>query len=422
MKKNTKKLNEKSKNNSKKPIKKSIKKSTKKVSEEKVHATFNLVEVIIIVMITIIVVSVGSGMLVFHNYEKLIDKNTGSDKYLKEFEQTYNKIVNDYVDTVNKEELVTSAIEGMFEYLDEPNSNYLDQTQTDELNERLNGTYEGIGVEIEDTENGVKINRVFSGTPAKSAGIKKSDIVTKINNLDVSKKSASFVSNYIRYKLDSKFTLEIKRDGKTKKYLMKKTKIDYPVIYTETYDKTGYIYLTAFSKTSAEQFKDAIKELENQKIEKLVIDLRYNTGGYLNSAYDISELFLPKGDVVYQLKTKTKITKYKAKKRNKIDYPISIIINSKSASASEILTLALKQNLNNVTVVGEKSYGKGTVQQASDLENGSMVKYTTANWLSPIGESINKEGIMPDYTIILDEKTLDEDIDNQLQKALDVLK
>lgn len=405
---------------------KKVKKQTKPkkeevIIEEKRHATFNLVEVIIIVFITIVLVSVTSGMLVFHNYEKLNNTITGNDKYLDELTKTYNNILEDYVDRVDKEELITSAIEGMFQYLDDPNSSYLNKEETDILNERLNGTYEGVGVEIINTEKGVQVNRVFHDTPANKVGIKKGDIISKINNTNVRDKTGSFISNYIRYKLDKKFTMEIFRNGKTIKYMMKKEKIDYPVVYIERYKKTGYIYLSAFSNTSTKQFKNGLEDLEKQKIKNLVIDLRSNTGGYLNTAYEISDLFLPKNKVVYKLKTKKGITAYKSKTKKEKDYDIVILINGKSASASEILTLALKENKKNVTIVGEKSYGKGTVQQAKDLEDGAMVKYTTAKWLSPKGESIDEKGIMPDYTVIYDSKSTSK-IDNQLQKALDVLK
>ena len=404
-----------------KPKKKLEKIQFEEEVEEKKHLTFNVVEVVIILMITIILVGITSGMLVFHNYEKLNNNKISNDKYINEFEKTYNNILEDYVGKVKKEELITSAIEGMFDYLDDPNSSYLDKEETNSLNDKLNGTYEGIGVEIMNGDSGVKINRVFHDTPAFNVGIRKGDIITKVNDMDVSKKSSSFISNYIRYKLDKKFTMEVKRNNKTKKYMIKKEKIDYPVVYIEKYGETGYISLSAFSNTSSKQFEDGMKDLEKQKIKNLVIDLRSNTGGYLNTAYEISDLFLPRGKVVYQLQTKKDITKYKSKTTKKKNYDIVILLNAKSASASEVLTLALKQNMKNVIVVGEKSYGKGTVQQAKDLEDGSMVKYTTAKWLGPNGESIDKKGIMPDYTVIYD-KNSNTEIDNQLQKALDVLK
>ena len=147
----------------------------------------------------------------------------------------------------------------------------------------------------------------------------------------------------------------------------------------------------------------------------VVIDLRDNTGGYLNAAYDVSELFLKKGKVVYQLKNReNKITKYTAKIGEYRGFnKITVIINSSTASASEILALALKESAG-AKIVGVKSYGKGTVQETSKLKSGSMVKYTTAYWLSPNGNSINKIGITPDY--------IEEENENQLQKALEIAK
>ena len=185
-------------------------------------------------------------------------------------------------------------------------------------------------------------------------------------------------------------------------------------VKSEIFDNIGYINISTFSATTEEQVK---KELDNfdKNISNLIIDLRNNTGGYLNAAYDVSELFLKKGKVIYQLKDRNnKITKFTAKSGEYRHFNnIIVIINGSTASASEILALALKESAN-AKIVGTKSYGKGTVQETSKLKSGSMVKYTTAYWLSPEGNSINKTGITPDYKIDGEE--------GQLKKAIEIAK
>lgn len=413
--------NKKNDKKTEKEIIKSKNKEKEKKSKKEVSPNFSLIEVIIIVLLTAVIVSVGSGLLIYNNYEKISvkTKDSKNSKYINEIEETFNKIIEDYVEKTDKQKLTNAAIEGMFNYLGDPYSSYLSKEETKELTNKLSGTYSGVGIEIKDEKGKIIIQRVFGG-PAKIAGLKKGDIITKVDKVDLKNKNASYLSNYIKYKIKSSLTIEYKRNNKIKTAKLIKTSIDYPSVNTEKYNEIGYIHLSAFAKKSGEQFEDALKELERQKIKGLIIDLRANTGGYLNAAYDIAEQFLIKGKVVYQLKEKNKITKYKTKKPDKKDYKVVILIDANSASASEVLTLALKENYN-ATVVGEKSYGKGSVQQTNELDNGSMVKYTTAKWLSPSGKSIDKTGIIPDVNIIYEAPKNDE-LDNQLKKALELFK
>ena len=185
-------------------------------------------------------------------------------------------------------------------------------------------------------------------------------------------------------------------------------------VNTKQYDNTLYMKIDTFSLTTKDQVEKAIKKLDN-KTTSLIIDLRDNTGGYLTSANDTAELFLDKGQIIYQLKNRNGIVSKYESKTNKIkDFKkIVMLVNESSASASEVLTLALKENLNAI-VVGKNTFGKGTVQDKSTLSNGSIVKFTTSYWLSPNGNSINKVGIAPDYEV-------DEE-DEQLKKAIEVAK
>lgn len=377
---------------------------------------FNIIEVIVIIIITGIIVSVCSGLIVYKNYDKIYVSNSESEKSdLNEFIKSYNHIVNSYVKDVDKEKLIDSAIAGMYNYLEDDYSVYLSKDTTDSLQEQLNGRYTGIGVEI--TLNNNKetvINKVFSDSPASEAGLKKGDILIKLDDVSLKDKEFSYVSDTIKNGEKDKYTITYKRDGKEHNTTITRRDVIIDSVTSKTYDNIGYIKIDTFSMTTSELVKKSLDKF-NKNVKSLVIDLRGNTGGYLNSAYNTASLFLNKGNIVYQLKNKdNKVTKYKAEESQYRGFDeIVIIINSSSASASEVLTLALKDNLN-VKTVGIKSFGKGTVQETDVLSSGAMVKYTSGYWLGPNGESINEKGIEPDYEV--------KDSSKQLEKALEILK
>ncbi len=400
-----------------------MKKETKKERE----LSFNLVEIIIIVIITVLVSCSVFAFLVFNNYIKTgsdrvtnntisIDKD--SDKYLKEFIKTYNNIVDNYVESVDKEELIDKAIEGMFYYLDDNYTNYLDESQTEDLMEKLDGVYNGIGVEIiTESDNTVKVNKVFENSPASKGGLQKGDIILKLDDEDVSEKGASYFANKVKNGEKSSFKITIKRNEEIIELTLSTESVEIPSVESEIYDNIGYLKIETFSALTYEQFSDKLEELEKNNITGLIIDLRDNTGGYLNVTSKIADIFIEKNKVIYELKDNTGvIKKYRAETSSNKNYPISVIINGASASASEILALALKESYG-ATIVGTTSFGKGTIQETESLTSGSMVKYTTAYWLSPNGNSINNVGIEPD--IVIENETEE---DSQLLKAIEIVK
>ena len=298
----------------------------------------------------------------------------------------------------------------MYNHLGDDYSMYLDVDNTNDLEEQLTGEYTGVGIEIrtdvkENNKFETVINRVFENTPAERAGLKAGDVLLKIDGEEVI--DASFIADTIKKGNKESYEITYKRNGKEHTVTLIRERVYINSVTSKTYDNVGYIKVETFSATTEEQIRKAINAFDN-KVTSLVIDLRDNTGGYLSAAEDVSELFLEKGSVVYQLKDRNgKITKYEAKKGVLRNFnKIAILINSSSASASEILTLALKENIG-ATVVGVKSYGKGTVQETNTLSSGAMVKYTTSYWLSPNGNSINKQGIVPD----IEEANVDKQID-----------
>lgn len=377
---------------------------------------FNIIEVIVIIIITGIIVSVCSGLIVYKNYDKIYISASNEDKDdLNEFIESYDHIVNSYVKEVDKKKLIESAIAGMYSYLEDDYSVYMNKDITDSLQEQLNGKYTGIGVEITLTKDKeIIINQVFSNSPASDAGLKKGDILLKLDDVNLKDKEFKYMSNTIKNGKKDKYTITYKRNNKEYKTTLTRRDVTIESVKSEVHDNVGYIKIETFSATTSELVKKSLDGF-GKNVNSLVIDVRDNTGGYLSAAYSTASLFLKKNSVVYQLKDKnSKITKYEAKNGayRKFD-KIAILINGYSASASEVLTLALKDNLN-ASVVGIKSFGKGTVQETEILSSGAMVKYTSSYWLGPKGESINEKGIEPD----IEEK----DTNKQLDRAIESVK
>ncbi len=381
---------------------------------------FKLIEVIVIVIITGLLCTVATGMIFYKHYG--VSVGTSKNEHVNEFLEVYASILDEYYEDVDEDELIDSAINAMFAYLGDDYTEHLTKAETNDLLEKLAGEYQGIGVEIYQDK---VIYDVFEESPAQKAGIKVNDKIVKIDDEDLSDKDNDYVADKIKNS-NGKITLELLRDDKTLTITVEKDKLYIPSVDSKVIEqnghKIGYMQITTFSSTTNKQFEKILKKLEdNNNIDSLIIDVRSNAGGYLVSAKDIASLFLKKGKIIYSLDEKGKKTDYKDKTTTKRDYPVVVLINEYSASASEILTAALKDSYG-ATLVGKKTYGKGKVQQTLSLEDGSMAKYTTAKWLTPNGECIDTVGISPDYEVDLavnEEQT--EIIDTQYNKAVEIL-
>lgn len=382
----------------------------------KKSAEFNLVEVIVIILITGIVVSVTSGFIVFKNYDKLSSVSNENSGELSEFNKAYNHIVGSYVKEVDKEKLIDAAIDGMYSYLNDEYSVYLDKDTSESLEQRLDGEYTGVGIEIisNKTDGKILVSKVFEDSPAMDAGLKVGDQLIALDDILLSTKEYAYVSDTIKNSKNDKFKIKYIRDSKEYEVILKRKVVTIDSVTSNEYENVGYIQIQTFSATTSKQVKNKISKFSN-KIDSIVIDLRNNTGGYLSAAYEIADYFVAKGKTIYQLKDKNnKITKYNAKNGVLRSFKgISVLINNYSASASEVLTLALKESAD-VKIIGVKSYGKGTVQEKDVLSSGAMVKYTTAYWLSPKGNTINGVGISPDVEV--------KDTNEQLNTAINLFK
>lgn len=380
-------------------------------------------------MVIIMIIAILFGFLI-GNVVSFTKKETTSSSVpseLKEFVDTYNDIVNNYYDKVNKEELIDAGIKGMINYLDDPYATYFDGTSSTNFNQTLEGNYEGIGIEVTLDNNKVKITKVFADTPAKKAGIKVGDYITKVNGESVEGKSLSDVVSLIKNAKNKEVEITITRDNQEKTMKVTRTTVDMPYtsskVYEENGKKIGYLKIEMFANNITKQVKKELESLKKKNIDKLVIDVRDNPGGYLTQVTEILSLFMTKKDVIYQLQTKNNKEKvYSTSSKATYSYSVVVLINENSASASEILASAFKETYN-AEIVGVNSYGKGTVQKTGDLNNGDTIKYTVQKWLTPKGNWINEKGVTPTKEVKLELKEneiLTEDNDNQLKAAIEL--
>ena len=389
----------------------------------------NYIELIVLISISGIILSIITGSLVYRNFVNNTGKVTNTNnKYVNEFIGTYNKLLDEYYEDLDEETLVKSAINGMLTIAGDNYTIYMDENATDALNEKLDGTYNGIGIRIgRNEENKLMIYEVFDESPADKAGIKEKDIIVSIDDVLIDNKSTEEISELITNSKKKVFKIRILRENKEYEFEVEKKTLIVPALVSSLKEvngkKIGYIYIENFSSTIDTQFETTLLSLEKEGIDSLIIDVRYNTGGYLQSCTNIIKLFLEKDKLMYSIKSKTESTNYKDDTDSKRNYPIIVLVNSTSASASEILAGALKYSYD-ALLIGNKTYGKGKVQTTDTLKDGTMIKYTTAKWYMPNGECIDEVGITPDIEINVSEEFIKnpiEENDNQLNEAIKIL-
>lgn len=369
-----------------------------------------------------------SFLLGFYFHDKFkSDKTVLLDSHLNKFIDNYNYIVDNYYQDIDKNVLIDDAIEGMMKALDDPYSVYLDNSKNSNVNISLNGVYRGLGLAItKDNENNyIKVVGVIKGSQAEKSGIIEGDIIKRIDNNDTSSLSITDFSSLIIKSKEDEFTLLINRDGTEQIISIEKGSVVIDSVISDVIKlenlSVGYIYISVFASNTASQFLNELKKLEKSNIDYLIIDVRNNTGGHLTTVEKILKCFLTNKQIIYQLQKNNKTTKIYGNAKSNKKYPIILMGNEYSASASELLISALKENLN-CKFFGKKTYGKGTVQEMITLDSNNKYKITTKRWLTPRGNWVNDtEGISPDYIIDTESYYYDDnDInkDSQLNSAI----
>lgn len=330
--------------------------------------------------------------------------NETAQQELRKIEQAKELIQKHYVEEVDDKKLTEGAIKGMLETLDDPYSSYLDVEMMKEFDEQIESSFEGIGAEVSMENNKVTIVAPIKGSPAEKVGLKPNDKILEIGGKSIEGLDLNEAVDKIRGKKGSKVKLKIERPSVKKPFEVEITRDEIPIetIYAETKKEdghsTGIIKITSFSEHTSEDFMKELKKMEDSKIDGLVIDVRGNPGGLLDSVEDMLKEFVPKDKPYLQIEDRkgNKEPHYSDLTKKK-SYPVTVLTDEGSASASEILAIALKET--GYDTVGTKTYGKGTVQQAVPLDDESTVKLTLYKWLSPKGTWIHKKGVEPSVEV-----------------------
>ena len=339
-----------------------------------------------------------------------------------------NLIDEYYLGDKDEEKLQEGLYTGLLYGLDDPYSRYYTAEEYEAENSSSQGTYVGIGILMEkNKEGGVKIVECYEGGPGEEAGLKAGDIISAIDGEDITDDEVSDVADLVRNSDKDSVVLTVHRENvdDAMEITVPITDVELPSVFHEMLDsKIGYIRITEFKGVTSEQYQEAFDDLNSQGMEKLIVDLRDNPGGLLDSVCDILRQILPEGLIVYTEDKDGNREEEKCDGKNELQIPLAVLVNESSASASEIFAGAV-QDYGIGTIVGTTTYGKGVVQSVRQLSDGSAIKLTIANYYTPKGNNINKIGIKPDIEVSLDTSLLNKDKDeithdedNQLQEAI----
>jgi len=373
----------------------------------------------ILSIVTIILLNVSSKVY-SQNIDKLYEK-------IDLFSEVLETIQNEYVEDVDQAEAMDSAINGLLQSLD-PYSSYMNQETFEESQSETTGEFGGLGIEVSMEAGVVKVIAPIDDTPAARAGIKAGDYIVKINAEQVRGKTLMEAVNLMRGPVGTSIEITVRRKGLKKAKIFKITRkiIEIKSVISKLVDnKVGYLRLRAFNQNSSDQLKKEISKLEkNKKLVGYILDLRNNPGGLLTQAIEISDLFLNDGEIVSTKGKKNRENrKFFARKGDRIKgKPLIVLINNGSASASEIVAGAL-QDQKRAVLLGETTFGKGSVQSIIPLKNKGALRLTISKYYLPSGKSISEVGVLPDIKIEEkgEEFSINTETDNQLNYAIKLL-
>ncbi len=365
--------------------------------------------------------------LITVKFNYVFSNETDIYKKIDLFTEVLEKINKEYVDDINQNNAMDAAINGVLQSLD-PYSSYMSPEMLKEMQTETRGEFGGLGIEVGMEAGVVKVISPIDGSPAEAAGVKAGDYIVKINNTQVQGKTLSEAVDLMRGPVGSEIEITVRRIGTRKAINFNITReiIEIKSVKSKVIqEEIGYVRLTSFNDNSSDQLKGIIKDYKkNKKINKYILDLRNNPGGLLNQAIRITDFFLDNGEIVStKSKKKSDNRKWFAKKGDLINGDtLLVLINYGSASASEIVAGALKDHKRAI-ILGESSYGKGSVQSIIPLKNDGAIRLTVSKYYLPSGDSISDVGVDPDIFVAesSDEFRIDTDTDNQLEFALKLL-
>lgn len=345
------------------------------------------------------------------------------------FWDAYGKLQQNFInpEKIDNQKVIYGAIEGMTKSLGDPYTSFFNPEEAKKFQQELSGSFEGIGVEIGIKKGQLTVVAPIKGTPGQMAGLQSGDIIVKIGDKNTTDMTTEEAVSLIRGPKGTDVTLSIFREGwdKVKDIKITRATIEIPAVEWEIKDgDVAYIHMYQFNDSLSSNFKTIALQILQSPAKKIVLDLRDNPGGYLNVSQEIAGWFLKKGQTVtiesFGNDKQSEI--YKAQGNETfVNYPIVVLINQGSASASEILAGSLRDN-RNIKLIGTKSFGKGSVQSVLDLRGGSFLKITIAKWLTPNGNSISEVGLDPDIKVENTDSDIELKKDPQLNKALEIIK
>lgn len=392
---------------------------------------------IMLVIVTVFLTFIVTTLYITDKYNfteaditALLNSTSTGDSLSKSIEYIKALLDKYYLNDIDEEQAIEGAIQGYVASLGDPYTQYIPKDEMEDYTVNLMGNYVGIGVYIAtNTEkNVIQVIMPIKGGPAEEAGILSGDIITSINGVEYTGEEIDVAADKMKGEAGTTVKIEILRNQEVKTFEITRRKVvTNPVEGKKLENNIGYIQITSFDQETSDGFKTKFEELKNQGITSLIIDLRNNGGGLVEEALNIADYIVPKGKELLITVDKEKEEKVsKAEEDVLIDMPIVVLVNGNSASASEILAGALK-DLNEATIVGTTTYGKGVIQQLLTLRDGSGLKITVEEYYTPNRNKIHEVGIEPDITVELPETVISplyvkEDEDTQLHKAVEILK
>ncbi|KGR78888.1 lmo1851 family serine protease [Ureibacillus manganicus] len=362
-----------------------------------------------LIMVMFITILLTAGLTIFaltFGDKKVVEvvetvKQVDREEF-KQLYEAYDELKEKYYIEVDDDTIIHGAINGMFDALGDPYSDYMNKEEAAQFNSDLSSSFEGIGAEIQERNGNIVVVSPIKNSPAEKAGILPEDVILLVDGESIQGMSATEAVLLIRGEKNTPVTLTIQRgeSDNLQEITIIRDEIPIETVYGEMgEDKIAHIQLTSFSEKTFADMKALLEQFEKEGMESIILDLRQNPGGYLTSALDIANLFIEKGKPVVQVQGRDEKTEQiLAEGGKKYDLPMVVLIDNGSASSSEILAGALSES-GKAKLVGLKTFGKGTVQTVSYQPDGSNLKYTTGKWLTPNGNWVNEKGITPDFEV-----------------------